>query len=924
MSDAAPEKIKVTDWYALRRVLFFDPAYGCSWVHNSAELARFFAENGGYVPLTAFQLREWMKAQAAGGAEGSVCFFTQDIAPDQVAGTEDAWAPGAAAFSRDIVTGKGAAKPSQSCLLMAYLRAGGRVVWVGDIPFYYLGRRGGDVETWGIKGQSKVLGLDSIWDVKAEPRLTEAGREWGLTTPGNSSRCVPARDVTAALTMAGEVAMAFFKNFNPELPASGFLRLREFMPLPDLLRAAEHGLEEEAEAETPAPAAAPGPAAAEDGAVPAGSGTFVVDKQRALDKLMRFQLPDPETCLLPIMRCALAGKASGVSIKELSEGGLEIAFDGAPLSRERLEDPYSALFETRSAANSAARHLATGLLCALRLNPKMITVGAGAPGARFRLRIDELGKEQVQPSEGPGDGTVVKLLWLGVVSPFRNRNLLSHVRWRCYSSPVPVLINNADIPRGGTEAGSQAIHFEEGALHGFISVPKWPAAASRLTVSVNNVMLDTPLTVKLPFLPVTGYLNNDDFTMNISQTWVVNNSRCSKAVAVVAGQVPLLLAHVLKYQEKNLPAAGRAMAFSGMSGYWKECVESGRPVEPGLLGEFFKKIRGIMLAGLGADEGKGESAEAMVRETARVTLWLREACGRLLNFYEKDRYDPQLKALWQAPVFLTINAGARSLAQVEELAKKIGFVPFSRMQYPDSALPFDVLWCPSEKDLELIGRWDTADMTVKIPHYGANPAAAEEFMGGGGLRFLAARHDLYIAPSSRKTVRETQQVEISLSDIKMPEPVKQNQRPPVPPPPPPPPPPPAAAVKPEKRPARPARRPLPPMPTEKQLAEDPAANFPEYLYRRASRIRAAGARLVANFIRERSARGKWAKEPLAAEILASGLPPLHKADYLLSVFYSEYNRREVKLTDTDDVNFQRALAELLANGGKQNEEKDQD
>ncbi|OGS05897.1 MAG: hypothetical protein A3I76_08370 [Elusimicrobia bacterium RIFCSPLOWO2_02_FULL_61_11] len=109
-----------------------------------------------------------------------------------------------------------------------------------------------------------------------------------------------------------------------------------------------------------------------------------------------------------------------------------------------------------------------------------------------------------------------------------------------------------------------------------------------------------------------------------------------------------------------------------------------------------------------------------------------------------------------------------------------------------------------------------------------------------------------------------------------------------------------------------------------QLAEDPSGNFPEYLYRRASRIKAVGARLVAKFIREQSAYGKWAKNPLAAEVLASRLPPLHKADYLLSVFYSEYNRREVKLTDTDDVNFQMALAELSGNGGKENEEKNED
>ena len=763
-----------------------------------------------------------------------------------------------------------------------------------------------------------MLGLDSIWDVKDEPRLTDAGRDWGLTTAANASRCVPAGDVTAALTMAGKYAMAFFKNFNPDFPQSGFLRLREFMPLQDLLRAAQRGLEEEESAGEAVPEARPEPAPSEDGAVPAGTASFVVDRQRALDKLMRFQLPDPETCLLPILRCALAGKASGISLLELSGGGLEIRFGGEPFSRDRLQDPYSALFETRSAANSAARHLATGLLCALRLGPKLITVDAGAAGARFRLRLDALGREQVQASEGPGEGTVVKLLWRGLVSPFRSRNLLSHVRRRCFSSPVPVLINNAEIPRGRAETDGQTIYFREGALYGAISVPEWPAPASTLEVSVNSVMLDTPVTVKLPFLPVAGYLNNDEFTMNISQTGVVNNSRRAKALAVVARQVPLLLDQVVRRHGEALAGVGRMTAYGGLPDYWEKCLESGPSLQPGLLAGLLKAVRSVIF-NAGTIEGvKKEKAERLVRETARVTRWLREACGRLLGFYEKDRYDPLLKALWQAPVFLTVNSGARSLFQAEELSRKIGFVPYSRTLYPDSALPFDVLWCPGAKDLELISRWDTADLTAKIPHYGANPAAAEEFMGGGGLRSLAARHELYIVPPARSSVLAVRPAQVSPSELKAP--ALETPKPPPPPPPPAPPPAPdpqppqpVPAAGPAKIPLRAPRRVLAPLPTEKQLAANPETNFPEYLSRRASRIKAAGARLVAKFILERSADGKWAKAPLAAAVLAAPLPPLHKADYLLSVFYSEYNRREVKLTDSDDVNFQMALAELAGN-----------
>jgi len=37
-----------------------------------------------------------------------------------------------------------------------------------------------------------------------------------------------------------------------------------------------------------------------------GSGSFKVDRQRALEKLKEFQLPDPDMFLLPWIRCAVA------------------------------------------------------------------------------------------------------------------------------------------------------------------------------------------------------------------------------------------------------------------------------------------------------------------------------------------------------------------------------------------------------------------------------------------------------------------------------------------------------------------------------------------------------------------------------------------------------------------------------------------
>ncbi|HNW45375.1 MAG TPA: hypothetical protein PKI19_12795 [Elusimicrobiales bacterium] len=879
MAKPAAGVVKVTDWYSLRKVVYYSADYPASLVNNSAELARAFVD-AGFVPLTAAQLREWMTAQAAGGAGGSICFFSQDVVPDMVA-----------------------EQCSQDCLFMAYLKAGGRAVWVGDIPFFYQGREGGGTEVWGREAQQRILGLESVRGRQEEVRVTDAGRDWGLTVPDKSVNCVPAGDVTAALTAAGKFAVSFFKNFNPASPESGFLRLGELMPVRDLLRAAQYGIEEpEDTGETPEQARA----AVSDGGVLVASGSFVVDRQRALDKLMRFQLPDQETCLLPIVRCALAGKASGVAITEPLQGGLQIRFDGEVFSSERLADPYSALFEPRTPANAAARHLATGLLCALRLKPQVLTVTTGLEGARFQLRIDALGKEAIRPSEDPGSGTVVNFIWRGI-APLRNGRLLAHVRARCALSPVPVLIDGKDILRTGRNPGGQGLYFEDRGMCGYLAVPENPAAMSTFTAAVNNVTLEMPMSAKLPYLQVSGYLNNDDFTMNISQTGVVNNTRCAKALDAVGRNIPALLDRIVNGQRPNLPAIGKMMVSGGMLPYWKKCLEAGPQLDAGLLGGLLKDVTSVVLYDEGRSSIRRDKAELFIRDSARVTLWLRAACSRLLTDYEKDSADPILKVLWEAPAFLTINGDVRCLRQVDAQQQKMGFVAYSTVPYPKVTLPFDVLCAPSLRDLEPLRRWNTADLSGKIAYYGGNPAAVAEFMGGSG------RYDIDIAPPIRQARTETAPVEISLSAIKAPAPAQ--------------PAPPAGAPavtealarsRSASMPPHPAHSSPAPLPSEEQLAADPAANFPEFLALRAGGLNVPGAGLVANFIREQAAGRKWIRKPLAADVLASALPPLRKAEYLLSVFYTDFNRQEVKLTDADDINFQQALAEQIERGGKEN------
>ena len=95
---------------------------------------------------------------------------------------------------------------------------------------------------------------------------------------------------------------------------------------------------------------------------PVESGSFRVDRKRALEKLMRFQMPDVQLFLLPWIRAAAASGAKHLWISH-EDGGLEIRFDGRPWTAEELKDPYRSLFveEAEVARFARNRELAIGI-----------------------------------------------------------------------------------------------------------------------------------------------------------------------------------------------------------------------------------------------------------------------------------------------------------------------------------------------------------------------------------------------------------------------------------------------------------------------------------------------------------------------------------------------------------------------------------
>jgi len=195
----------------IEKAVYFDEAYiGGGWITLDAgtRIRDFFADKG-YKVLNAQDLRTFMLDRIKDGVR-SVIVFAKDSAPDTVCETAEAGGP------------------SANTTLRAYLNAGGRIVWAGDIPFYYQAGDGTQV-TWDTNGSRVILGFSAAggtWDLNKPAALTDAGKRWGLKTEWNSVRPALASDVDEVLARTDAAnASGWVKRFVAGDNFGGFVRI---------------------------------------------------------------------------------------------------------------------------------------------------------------------------------------------------------------------------------------------------------------------------------------------------------------------------------------------------------------------------------------------------------------------------------------------------------------------------------------------------------------------------------------------------------------------------------------------------------------------------------------------------------------------------------------------------------------------------
>ncbi|MBI5200873.1 MAG: hypothetical protein HY925_04735 [Elusimicrobia bacterium] len=166
--------------------------------------------------------------------------------------------------------------------------------------------------------------------------------------------------------------------------------------------------------------------------VPVASGTFSVDRERAVRMLRGYQLEDPRAFLLPWLRFAQASGASSAKLHTML-GGLSVSFDGRPIGPARLADPFECFF----GEEDRAPDLVAGLLGALRLRPARLTLTSEAA----RLTIDRWERQTLDTDPRPEAGTTLDVAWRWWSARRLTRECVDRVRLARADFSIPISIN---------------------------------------------------------------------------------------------------------------------------------------------------------------------------------------------------------------------------------------------------------------------------------------------------------------------------------------------------------------------------------------------------------------------------------------------------------------------------------------------------
>jgi len=143
--------------------VYYDERYPYSWIpHDIAKIIARELEKYDFEAIDATSLKNILSEGSKTTDKEYVVVFAQDVVPDLILDNPD--------------------NPTANSLLRLFLNVGHSIVWIGDVPLYYVGKiDGGKINT--PNAMQNVLGINSNFiDTNKPVMLTVYGIMFGLPT----------------------------------------------------------------------------------------------------------------------------------------------------------------------------------------------------------------------------------------------------------------------------------------------------------------------------------------------------------------------------------------------------------------------------------------------------------------------------------------------------------------------------------------------------------------------------------------------------------------------------------------------------------------------------------------------------------------------------------------------------------------------
>ena len=181
-------------------VAYYDVNYPSSWIDSSAGFPlriSSYLNTLGIPHLDAHQLRKFICTSLDGReAHTKIVVFSQDVVPDTIC-----------------------EEPQANTLFREYLDAGGNVLWIGDIPLFYIGDNSGNrQDSWQSGAPVYMLGVVPIFSsTKRSVDLTNLGKSLGLSNHWTSSRPIVNDETISPLAFTKNIGSDYYINV-PKAP----------------------------------------------------------------------------------------------------------------------------------------------------------------------------------------------------------------------------------------------------------------------------------------------------------------------------------------------------------------------------------------------------------------------------------------------------------------------------------------------------------------------------------------------------------------------------------------------------------------------------------------------------------------------------------------------------------------------------------